>query len=127
MLRLAAQACSRLSPEARDVAEIFLRALPPFAGGSVRAVRLYGGQARRFEPETPFDLIVLVDDRTLEVRTALAIAASVVQAETTHVVEVQSASTDDLASPPPGLARALANARREGVDLWVRTGSSFPA
>lgn len=118
MFRLASAAAARLSPEAANVAEIFLRALPPFVRERVRSVRLYGPQARRFEPETPFAFFVVADDRSIELKTALAIATNAAEADGLNAVEVTLATAGEVDAPAPMLARTLQNARREGIDLW---------
>ncbi len=121
MFHLSTQAAARLSPEAVNVAEQFLRALPPFAREKLARVDLFGAQARQFEPGSPFAFFVVADERTVEVKTALAIAANAVEADGLFTVDVTMATSGEIESAPPSLARVLQNARREGVALWTRT------
>ncbi len=120
MFHLAPQAALRLSPEAANVAEQFLRALPPFAREKLQDVRLFGPQARRFEPDEHFAFLVVADERSVEVKTALAIATSAAEADGLYAVDVTVATKGEVDDAPPSLARLLANARREGVELWRR-------
>jgi hypothetical protein len=120
MFRLAAPAYVRLSSEAQMVAELFLSALPPFARRQIRSVRMFGPQARRFEPDAPFDLLVVADERSLEVKTSVSIAVAAVEREAQQLVQVTVATAGELDGSPAGLSRTLQNARREGVDLWLR-------
>lgn len=121
MFRLAAQAYARLTPEAQTVAEVFLGALPPFARSAMRKIELFGNQARRFEPDLPFDLLVVVDEATVEIKTALSIAASMVESAAEQSVMLVTVAASELEAPSPSVQRALQNARREGVALWHRT------
>ena len=102
------------------VAELFLGALPPFASRQVRHIRLFGPQARGFEPEVPFDLLVEVDKRSIEVKTAVAIASSAVESEGLASVFVTLVTPFERAQASGSLARTLRNAEREGLDLWLR-------
>lgn len=120
MLRLSPSACSRLPAEAQAICEQFLRALPPFARWRLSVVRLFGPQARAFDPEAPFDLLLVCDERSIEVKTAVAIARSAVEAGGLHQVAVTVVSAVEAQGATGALARLLQNARREGVDLWSR-------
>lgn len=120
MFRLAAQAYARLTPEAQTVAEVFLGSLPPFARNAMRKVELFGNQARRFEPDLPFDLLVVVDEPTVEIKTALSIAASMVESAAEQSVMLVTVASTELNAPSPPIQRVLQNARREGVALWQR-------
>lgn len=120
MFRLVSSATVRLSPEALLVAESFLAALPPFVQRQIRSVRLFGPQARRFDPESPFDLLVYADERNVEVKTAVAIALSAVEADGLYAANATLCTPGDLRDASGQLSRLLQNAQREGVDLWAR-------
>lgn len=120
MFRLDVMACARLSPEAQMVSEIFLGALPPFARRHVRSIRLFGAQARRYDPEAPFDMLVLVDTRNVEVKTALAIASAAVEQEAQASIFTTLVTSFERDTASGALARTIQNAVREGVDLWSR-------
>jgi len=120
MFRLVPSATVRLSPEALLVAESFLAALPPYVQAQIRSVRLFGPQARRFDPESPFDLLVFADERNVELKTAVAIAVSAVEAEGLYAANATLCTPGDLRDPTRLFARLLHNAEREGIDLWAR-------
>ncbi len=102
------------------VADLFLAALPPYIRRQVRSVRLFGPQARRFDPDSPFDLLVVAEARTVEVKTGVAIAESAVEGEGLYAARTTLVTAFDLASPTGQLGRLLQNSQREGIDLWVR-------
>lgn len=120
MFRLSPVATTRLTPEAQLVCETFLGALAPFTRPKIRAVRLFGPQARRFEAEAPYDLLVVVDERSIEVRTSVAVAVSAAESQANVPVQVTVASAFEETGATGPLARLLHNARREGVELWAR-------
>lgn len=125
MFRLASQALLDLPAEALAACERFLDALPPAAQEHLRAVRLFGPQARRFEPQAPFCLLALVERRSLEAKAALAVACAAMEAGGDCLVDLLLVTPEELASPAPPLARSLQNARREGVDLWLGAPGAF--
>jgi hypothetical protein len=120
MFRLSPAASTRLSPEALQVCETFLGALAPFTRPKIRTVRLFGAQARRFEPEEPYDLLIVVDERSIEVRTSVAVAVSAAETQANVPVQVTVASAFEESGATGPLARLLTNAKREGVELWAR-------
>lgn len=120
MFRLAPGASMRLSEEALMVAETFLSALPPSARRQLRVVKLFGPQARRYDPELPFDFLIVSDDASITVRTGVAIAAAAVEGTGLHTVRLTTATASEFAHPSGTLARIKANAEREGVELWLR-------
>lgn len=122
MLRLAPQAAARLSDEAQLVADLFLAAVPPALRKTIRCVRLFGPQARRYEAGQPFDLLVLADERTLAMKSAVSIASAAVEGEAAQSVFVTLVGVPELEQPSEHLQRALQNAEREGIDLWQRPG-----
>jgi hypothetical protein len=126
MFHLASTAQARLSPEACAVAESFCGALPPYVRRQIRSIRLYGIQARRFDPDAPFELLVLADDRSLEVKTAVSIATFAVESGGLYEARATVATPAELDKPAGQLGRLLQNAQREGIDLWVRD-LSLPA
>lgn len=101
-------------------AELFLGALPPSVARHLRRVRLFGLHARRFEPDAALELLVETDGRSIEVRTALALATHAVESEGAVAVELTAVTPFEAAQASGLLARTLGNARREGLDLWVR-------
>jgi len=102
MFRLVPSATVRLSPEALLVAESFLAALPPYVQAQIRSVRLFG------------------DERNVELKTAVAIAVSAVEAEGLYAANATLCTPGDLRDPTRLFARLLHNAEREGIDLWAR-------
>lgn len=120
MFALNALAMTRLESEGVMTAEAFLGALPPFAKNMVRRVRLFGPHAREFEPEVDFELLVEVDARTVEVRTAVAIAASAVAEQALPRIAPTLVTPFEKTNATGVLARTLQSAEREGLDLWVR-------
>jgi hypothetical protein len=119
MFRLEPSVQSRLSPEACLVADSFLRALPPRVRADIRSIRLYGAQARRFDPEARFDLLVVAERQNVELRTAVAIGVSAVEADGLFSATATIVTPEDVAHPRPALTRLLRNAQREGIDLWA--------
>jgi hypothetical protein len=120
MFRLEATAYKRLSDEALMVAEQFLGALPPYARQQLHSVRLFGVQARRFDPEAPFELLIVADQDTWAVKTGISIAVSAVESSGLYTAHTTLATTADLAQPTALLRRTLQNADREGLELWRR-------
>jgi hypothetical protein len=123
MFRLALQAQARLSPEACSVAELFLAAMPPYLGSRIQSVRLFGPQARRFEPDAPFDILIVAEQRSPELRMAVSIGTASVGAEGIYSANVTVTTPFEMNQPSPAVARLLQNAKREGVDLWTRSAS----
>ena len=82
MFLLEASAVSRLEPEITDDRRAVSRGFAAVCqrAGALR-VRLLGPHARRFEPGAEFELLVEVDKRSVEVKTAVAIASSAVADE----------------------------------------------
>lgn len=119
MFRLALHAQARLSPEACSVAELFLAALPPYLQSRIQSVRLFGPQARRFEPEASFDFLVVADERSPELKTAVTVGTASVEREGLFATATVT-TVAEMNQPSPTVSRLLQNARREGVDLWVR-------
>jgi hypothetical protein len=105
------------------MADCFLSALPRQVERSIRSIRLFGPQARRFDPESPFDLLVVADAGDPGLRTAVAIGVSAVESGGLYEATATVASAAELERPTPHLSRLLRNAAREGVDLWVRDSS----
>lgn len=120
MFHLASTAQARLTPEACTVAESFCGALPPYVRRQLRSIRLFGVQARRFDPDAPFELLVLADERTVEVKTAVSIATFAVESSGLYQARATVTTPAEVDKPGPQLVRLLVNAQREGVDLWVR-------
>src|SRR4051812_46592341 len=120
MIRLGSAAQSQLSPEACQVVESFLAALPPYVQKQIRSVRLFGSQARRFDPEAPFELLVLAEARSMEVKTAVSIGVFAVESAGLYAARATVTTPDEISRPSQQLARLLRNAEREGIDLWVR-------
>jgi hypothetical protein len=118
MFRLAPTALARLSPEAATLAERFLFSLSPAIRALVSEVRLFGTQARRFDPEAPFSFLVVVEDCTLPVKTAMSIARQAATGDGTFEVEVTLATPSEVDTSTGLRARLFQNARREGVELW---------
>lgn len=120
MFLLDPTAASQLAPETLMAAELFMGALAPSAAKHLRRVRLFGPHARRFEPEAALELLVETDKRSIEVRTALSLATQAVESEGAVVVELTVVTPFEASEATGLLARTLGNARREGLDLWVR-------
>lgn len=120
MFRVLPSALVALSPEACTVAESFVASLPAKAATQIRSIRLFGIQARRFDPEAVFEFLIVSDERSVEVRTAVGVARSAVESEGLYTTAITVATADEFAGPPDKQGRALRNARREGVDIWVR-------
>lgn len=120
MFLLDSSAASQLAPETLAAAELFLGALPPSARQHLRSVRLFGAHARRFEPEAALELLIETDRRSIEVRTALALATHAVESEGEITVQLTVVTPFEVSEATGVLARTLGNARREGLDLWVR-------
>lgn len=118
MFRLTASAYPRLSPEAMTVCETFLAALPPTVERLVHRVELVGVQTRVYEPSEPFELLIHIEEETLALKTALSIAATMVEMETERSVFLVSLLRQANASAVPSLRRVLENAEREGILLW---------
>ena len=118
MFRLAPNALARLSPEAVHLAERFLYSLSPAMRALVSEVRLFGAQARRFDPEAPFAFLVIVDDCSLPVKAAVSIARQAATGDGSFEVEVTLATPTEVDSSTGLRARLFQNARREGVELW---------
>ncbi len=121
MFRLALQAQARLSPEACSVADLFLAALPPYLLPRIQSVRLFGPQARRFEPDSSFDILIVAEERSPELRMAVSIGTAAVGAEGIYEANVTVTTPAEVNQPTPPVARLLQNARREGIDLWTRS------
>jgi hypothetical protein len=120
MFRLAPTALGRLSPEAADLAERFLFALSPAVRALVNEVRLFGAQARRYDPGAPFSLLVVVEEPSLSVKTAVSIARQAATGDGAVEVEVTMATPTELDLSTGLQGRLFQNARREGVELWRR-------
>jgi hypothetical protein len=120
MFRLAAGAYSCLSEEGLMVAEQFLSALPPFAREHITQVTLFGPQARRFDSEAPFDLLVFADQGTWAVKTGVSIAVSAIESSGLYTARATIATAFERRDPSTTLRRLLQNAEREGVELWAR-------
>jgi hypothetical protein len=120
MFRLAPSASLRLSDEAIMVAEQFLGALPPSSRRHIQLVKLFGPQARRYDPELPFDFLIVSDDASITVRTGVAIAVAAVESGGLHSARITSATASEYQNASGTLSRIRQNAEREGVDLWVR-------
>lgn len=120
MFRLAPSAYLRLSDEAIMVAEQFLGALPPSSRRLIQLVKLFGPQARRYDPDLPFDLLIVSDDASITVRTGVAIGVAAVESGGIHTARLTTATASEYANASGTLSRIRQNAEREGVDLWVR-------
>lgn len=122
MFLLEASAVAQLEPESLTAAESFLEALPPYLIRQVARVRLFGSHARRFEPDEDFELLIEVDKPSVEVKTGVSIASSVVEArnDAKMTVVVTLVTAFEIQNASGLLARTLRNAEREGFDLWVR-------
>lgn len=97
---------------------MFLAALPPASSRELRAVVLYGPQARRHEPDLPFDLLLRVEHASRELKAGLSLASSAVQRERDRELRLEVVTEEEEKAPSPALQRLLQNARREGVGLW---------
>lgn len=127
MFRLAPPAAARLSPECLHVVEQFLAALPPFTRRAVERVRLFGPQVRGYEPEAAFDVLVVAHARSLEMKTALAIATTAAEEGGQYDVRATLVTPDEWEAASGDTARTVANARREGLDLWTTPAPALAA
>ena len=123
MFRLSSSAYLRLSEEAVMVAELFLGALPPSARRQLQLVKLFGPQARRYDPELPFDFLIVSDEASITVRTGVAIGVAAVESSGLHKARLTAATASEYRNATGTLGRIKANAEREGVELWVREAS----
>lgn len=118
MLRASSRAVRRLAPEVEDVIHRFFEALPAVAESLFASVILYGPQARRYEPEETFCLLVVLSENSVRTKAALALAADAASLRGKLDVQVTSATLDELVQP--SIARLVSSAKREGLMLWER-------
>jgi hypothetical protein len=124
MLDIVPDAAARLDPEVHKALERFVTALPAMAARRLRHVSLYGPQARRWDPEARFDLLVVADDRTVETRMALDLATRALEDDGRVTADVTLASAFEVSQPTGLLRRLLDTARREEVVLWRRAAAA---
>lgn len=125
MFRLRPQAEAAMTPEALAVCDAFLRGLSPSLVAAVRSVVLFGAQARRFDAAAEFDVLVLSEAGSRELKTSVGIATEAAEraaalASDQCGLQVTIVSRFDEANASGAMNRLLANARREGIVLWSR-------
>jgi len=124
MFRLRPEAEAVLPPEALAVCEAFLSGFAPSVRVSLRSVVLFGIHARRYDAAAEFEFLVLTESPTRELRTSVSIATEAaerlaVSASDLSGVRVTCVSRFEETNATAVTNRLLANARREGVVLWV--------
>lgn len=120
MFRLTTAAYSQLSPEALTACELFLAALPQRAKNLVQRVELFGAQTKAYEPNVPFEILAIIEEATVELKTAFSLAASMVEWEAGSSVFLVTIEKKQLRDLTPELERLLENVEREGILLWER-------